>query len=282
MARLPYCEKCGGEIEEDARFCPHCGAPVGETSVTYRRPPRRAWAIGRILAVFFGGVIILASFGLLAGGGAIMWAHCAFSNPNGFLISREVGLQVDSYAMVLRGADFDVNVPDYFWAPKPGRFVTVKLVGRSNDPSKEIFMGIARDEDARGYLDGVEYDEVVDSRWSYSPWRDTQPRIEFEAHQGGAPSGPPTIHSFWAEHATGSGTQTLKWESDLASFLTDVGNLWVVTMNADGSAGVDLTIQFGAKVPILRTVGGMLLAGGFTALAVGGLIIYLGAYRPRS
>jgi uncharacterized membrane protein YvbJ len=27
--RLPYCAKCGTELQEDANFCPKCGAPVG-------------------------------------------------------------------------------------------------------------------------------------------------------------------------------------------------------------------------------------------------------------
>jgi hypothetical protein len=50
-------------------------------------------------------------------------------------------------------------------------------------------------------------------------------------------------------------------------------------MNADGSAGVDVGVSFGARVPILRTVRSILLAGGFIALAIGGLVIYLGAIR---
>ena len=26
---MPYCSKCGAEMEKDAQFCPKCGAPAG-------------------------------------------------------------------------------------------------------------------------------------------------------------------------------------------------------------------------------------------------------------
>ena len=43
---MPYCRKCGAQLDEDARFCRNCGAPVQEAPVTqsppeYRTPPQR-------------------------------------------------------------------------------------------------------------------------------------------------------------------------------------------------------------------------------------------------
>jgi hypothetical protein len=70
----------------------------------------------------------------------------------------------------------------------------------------------------------------------------------------------------------GSGPQTLDWEAE--------GGEWsVVVMNADGSAGVDAELSFGAHVPHLTWIGiGAGIAGGLlVVLAVG--LIYLGA-RP--
>ena len=52
-------------------------------------------------------------------------------------------------------------------------------------------------------------------------------------------------------------------------------------MNADGSADVDLDMRLGAKIPILRTVGNALIAGGLFALALGGFIIYYWVIRRR-
>jgi hypothetical protein len=37
---LPYCEKCGGEIGEDEKYCPRCGEPLKPEVRVRRRPPR--------------------------------------------------------------------------------------------------------------------------------------------------------------------------------------------------------------------------------------------------
>jgi len=55
----------------------------------------------------------------------------------------------------------------------------------------------------------------------------------------------------------------------------------IVVMNADGSQGVDVEVQLGAKVPGLAGLGNLLLAGGTLGVLVGGLVIYLGAVRNR-
>ena len=30
---MPFCEKCGAKMEEEAKFCPSCGAGVKRTAV---------------------------------------------------------------------------------------------------------------------------------------------------------------------------------------------------------------------------------------------------------
>ena len=229
--------------------------------------------MGRIIALLFGGIIIVASVGLLAGGVAIGFIESNFGDPEGFMVSREVGFTTGTHALVSSGVDvyMDVRLP-LFLSTEPGDFVTIKLEGASNDPTKEVFIGIAREADASGYLSGVGYDEVSDVSWSFDPWREAQPRVSYSTHPGGLPSNAPASMTFWEASATGPGAQTLEWEPE-------TGRFWVVVMNADGSAGVDVGVSFGARVPILRTVRSMLLAGGFIALAIGGLIIYLGAIR---
>ncbi len=272
---MPYCEKCGNEIDEETTFCPKCGANVKSPDVAYRRLRSSEQNVTTILAVFFGGIIIIASLGILAGGGTVMWAQSIFSDADGFLISREVKLQVDSHAIVGQGVDIDidVNTPSYVRQPELGDFVTLKLVGTSNDPSKPVFIGIAQEGAASAYLSGVEYDEVVDLDWPYDRvWQ--QPTVSYDAHHGGAPSQAPATETLWEASITGSGTQTLEWAPE-------EGNFWFVVMNADGSSDVDVNMQIGAKIPFLKYIGGMLFAGGFISLVVGSLIIYLGAIRSR-
>jgi len=273
---LPYCEKCGNEIDEEATFCPNCGANIKSPDIAYRRPRSSERNITTLLAIFFGGIIIIASLGILAGGGMVMWVQNAFSDSEGFLISGEVELQVDSYAMVGQGVDLDIDVNTPFYVRKPnlGDFVTLKLVGTSNDPSKPVFIGIAQEGAASEYFSDVEYDEVVDLTWPYDQAWEHQPTVEYDTHPGGAPSQAPATETFWEASITGPGTQTLEWEPE-------VGNFWFVVMNADGSSGVDVDMQMGAKVPFLRYIGNMLFAGGFISLVVGSLIIYIGAIRPR-
>jgi len=273
---VPYCEKCGKEIDEDAAFCIHCGAPVEARGVVYRRPRSPGWNAVSILAVVFGGLLILVSFGLLVGGGAIIWVQSTFSDSEGFLMSRETRLQSDSHAMVLQEVNINIDVPSHVWTPKPSDLVTVKLVGRTNDPSKEMFMGVAQDTEASRYLSSVEYDQIsIDPSWNEKPWRGVSFSASYNNHPGGALSQPPTSMTLWDASASGSGAQTLNWEPSTGSF-------WVVVMNADGSSDVDIDMQLGVKIPILLAIGGGLLTGGFITLVVGGLIIYFGAYRPRN
>ncbi len=273
---MPYCEKCGNEIDEETTFCPKCGANVKAPDVAHRRPRSSGRNSTTILALFFGGIIIIASLGILAGGGMVTWVQSTFSDSDGFMISGEVELQVDSHALVGQGVDIDidVNTPFYVRQPEFGDFVTLKLVGSSNDPSKEVFIGIARERAASAYLSGVEYDEVVDLKWPYDRVWDRQPTVSYNTHHGGAPSQAPDRETFWEASVTGSGTQTLEWEPE-------EGNFWFVVMNADGSSDVDVDMQMGARIPFLSYIGNMLFAGGFISLVVGSLIIYLGAIRQR-
>jgi len=273
---MPYCKKCGKEIPEDATYCPECGSPVqapGERQ--YRRAPSIGWDIGRILALFIGFVIVATSFGLIVGGGTIMWANSRFTDAEGFLMSHEADFSVDSYALVQRGVNvnIDVSLPSSFWIPDPGDWVTVRLVAKSNDPSQEVFLGIASEADASSYLDDVMFDEITHFSWSYNPFRESQPDVSYSTSPGSAPSGPPIIHSFWEVQTSGSGTQTLEWEPA-------TGRYWIVAMNADGSAGVDIEAQLGARLPVLSSVGVGLMVGGLVLLFVGGIIFWRGLF-PR-
>jgi flagellar biogenesis protein FliO len=48
----------------------------------------------------------------------------------------------------------------------------------------------------------------------------------------------------------------------------ELGNFWIVGMNADGSMGVDIEVQMGARLPILQTIGGILLAVGLILVLI--------------
>ena len=104
------------------------------------------------------------------------------------------------------------------------------------------------------------------------PWGNDFPDYVYSHHSGGAPAGPPTIHSFWTASATGSGQETLTWG-------VEPGRYWVVVMNEDASQGVDVDLQIGAKVPILKNLGDVLLTVGVLVGLVGAAVIYYGAIK---
>jgi len=260
---MPYCPKCGKEHEEAARYCPSCGADLlGPVEPTYRRRRDPGWTLaaglGRGVAVFIAFILLIAGFGLAVGGFAVLSVHSNFVDSDGFLMSHPTDLTVYSYAIVQKAVNINTDLP--LWIPDPGDFVQLKIVATNNDPSKDVFIGIAGVSEASGYLSGTNYHEVDDFSWDYNPWRETPPRIVYHERSGGAPA-VPLIHSFWSAHVFGSGTQTLTWEPVLGSF-------WIVGMNADGSMGVDIEVRMGVRLPILRTIGGFLLVVGLILVLI--------------
>jgi hypothetical protein len=111
------------------------------------------------------------------------------------------------------------------------------------------------------YLQDVEYDEIID--FTIGP-----DRLTFHNRPGDSMPEPPTSQTFWAESVHGSEEQTLRWE-------LESGTWSLVLMNEDGSAGVDLSVIAGAKVPWLFSTAVGLLAGGVVGFAVGFVMIYL-------
>ena len=263
---MPYCPKCGKEYEDGARYCPSCGADLfGPVEPRYRR--RRdpaasvAAGLGRGVAAFIAFILLMTGFGLAVGGFAVLSVHSNFADSDGFIMSHPTDLTVDSYAIVQKAVNINIDTDFPVWIPNLGDFVQLKIVASSNNPSEEVFIGIAGVSDASGYLSGANYHEVDDFSWDYNPWRETPPRIVYHERSGGAPAGVPVVHSFWSAHVSGSGTQTLTWEPEL-------GNYWIVGMNADGSMGVDIEVKMGVRLPILRSIGGILLAVGLVLVLI--------------
>ena len=94
--------------------------------------------------------------------------------------------------------------------------------------------------------------------------------LEYRRHAGDSTPAPPTAQPFWKESVNGAGTQTLTWpvENGVWSF---------VVMNGDGSAGVDVDMTLGAKVPFVLGVGVGLLVAGILVLLAGSTMVYFGA-----
>jgi len=221
---------------------------------------------GKIVLLVFGVIVLLISFGLLAGGGALIWADATHVDSEGFITSEPIQIERDSYAVISGSIDIDEE------ALRALRIMGVitffEVEGRSNNPSKQIFIGVADESDVETYLNNVDYDEItsIDINWLSSD------EVTYTSHPGSSTPIAPTSQTFWTESSHGAGTQSLEWE-------TEVGRHSIVLMNDDGSSGVDLSVVFKAKIPSLVGWSIGFLVGGLVVLIAGGFMVYLAVRR---
>lgn len=225
----------------------------------------------RIVFLIVGSIVLLTAFGFLVGGGALLWLNTTVADDEGFLSIQSQPVETDSHAIIVKHVN--VHVAEWgWWRVSSTDVVTIRVRGFSNSPSKRIFLGIAKESDASTYLAGVAYDEITRLGVSGDPFRGFTFEVERTTHLGGAlPSGP-TSQTFWTASTHGSGTQTLYWSPEDGSY-------WIVLMNEDGSADVDVTVGVGVKVPVLSTIAASLLFLGILAVIIGGVLIYLSLRR---
>jgi predicted RND superfamily exporter protein len=205
--------------------------------------------------------ITLAVLGLLVGAAAITGALLTLDedrDSDGFFISDSHRLERSSFAITSEGVEVLVDAPGWV-ADRLTDPVDVRATGSSNDGS-DLFLGIGAADDVEAYLTGVAYDEVD--------------RIEFEGadidyvHHGGTASpGAPGAESFWVASVEGSGIQTLDWS-------IEQGEWAIVAMNADGSAGVDASLVFGARLSNFLWVAWGVFAFGVVSMIGGTILIF--------
>lgn len=216
-------------------------------------PPRR-WRAGRVIALVLGLLVLLAGLGLLAGGGALLWADQSKRTDDGYLFSPGTRLSSPGYALVSDRIDLAAGAG---WVPVSEALGTARL--RASGGGQDLFVGIAPADQASAYLGGVQR-TVVDELG-------TAPAATGQVEMPGtAPTGRPGARTFWVEQATGAGPQQVDW--------VPANGIWtVVVMNADGSAGVDADLRGGATVPALTGIAWGLLALGALVTLVGVLVV---------
>jgi hypothetical protein len=92
---------------------------------------------------------------------------------------------------------------------------------------------------------------------------------------GRAPELAPAQQGFWTVQSSGTGTRTLVWP-------VEEGSWTVVVMNADGSRGVDVRADVGAKAPALEWISLGLLAGGLVLLGGAVALLVFAVRRPAA
>ena len=217
---------------------------------------RAGGGAGRVILFVVGGLAALIAFALLVGGCAIVAVDQTQRDDDGFLMSPTEDFSTATYAIASESADIDVD--GAAWAVET--FLgTVRIRSESD---RSIFVGIAPEAYATGYLSSVEHVVVtgLDNEPRYSP------------RPGGPPMGLPEEQTFWVATATGAGEQALDWEPE-------DGNWTVVVMSADGTRGVAAELSIGAELDSVIWIGiGLLVAAGLLA-AGAALAITAGARR---
>jgi hypothetical protein len=224
-------------------------------------PLRRRSDAGRITAIIIGSILVLFSLGLLAGGGLALWADKTQRDAVGFLNASHT-YRTPTYALTVEGVDLRMGGAPR-WVMPSSVLGTVRIRVTPQRQGESVFVGIARSAGAARYLRGVRRAEIRN-------FGDTT-----VARTGGteAPGTPPRRQHIWAASRTGPGTQTILWRPRSGSWS-------VVVMNADGSKGVDIVANVGARVPSLIWIAiGLLIAGGLFLL--GGVALILFGIRER-
>jgi len=181
-------------------------------------------------------VLLFPGLGLLGGGGTLLWAH-GLNRSDGFVVSPQESFFSGGHALVSDRIELS---PALDWLPVPEILGTARLEV-TGIGARDVFVGVAREADARAYLDGVQR-TVVDGLGFDGPATDG------DQQPGGGPVRPPIDQDFWIAEASGGGTREVTWEP------AD-GDWMFVVMNADGSRLVNVEARIGAEFPSLGMIG---------------------------
>jgi hypothetical protein len=271
---MKYCKNCGNEIGAGIEYCPNCGYKTYEEDIIYRKQRTNGTTAVKILAILFGGLLILVGGSLIFAGTAVSGLNRGLIDNDGYIGIRGIDFNSYTQALVFKTMEIDSFADELegpgveYWGPKPGDFVKIKITLESNN-DKNLFIGITRDSNARNYLSNAQYTSVA--KFSLEDSNGRRPEITYETLGEKDIAIQPQDLDIWEVFQTGQEI-TLTWEPDY-------GDFWVIIMNTDLSKNVDIEAGIGARVPFLGYIGGGLMMGGLICFSLGAAIIYFGVIR---
>ena len=268
---MPECPNCGSQNRDEAVYCRSCGTKLHDRLYI---KPKESLGIVHIGLILLAVVMLITSFGLIMGGTSLRTIQSLLVDEDGFMVSDPVEIDITGYALVLEDFEFEIDPVAWRWFQNRGGLLTFKIVTESKDPNKEIFVGIAREQDVRTYLDDVEYQQIQDTNFDLEDYDLILQDTDFELHPGGPPSATPLVHSYWLVQSSKSELQEITWDPQ-------AGNYYVVIMNSDASEGIKTNVQVGVKLPFFSSLGNILLTVGLFIGAIGVLLVYFTLKRNR-
>jgi Domain of unknown function (DUF4389) len=204
------------------------------------RPPRRS-----VPLIVLGSIVGLIGLALLASGGGLLWGNQTQRDSAGYFTGSAHRVATESFAVTHAGVDLG-HLPDFL---DNGKLVRISIDAKS-ETGRPLFVGVARERDARAYLANVAHSNLRD----YNVATEDE---KYDSVGGTARPVPPASQHIWVASTTGS--EPLKWSPREGSWS-------VVLMNADGSKGVAADVKLGAKVDYLGWLTAALLV--FAALLI--------------
>jgi Domain of unknown function (DUF4389) len=219
----------------------------------------------KIIAIIIGAIVALVGIGSLLAGGALSWANATQRDSQGYFSTPKQRFRSPTSAITSDRIDFRTDPGPSEWFVTNDNIARLRIRAKNEGPT---FIGIGREADVERYLSGVAHDEVTSVK--YGPFS-----AKYRNSPGTRQPQAPTTESFWVAKAVGEGTQTLQW--------TPTEGTWaVVIMNANATAGVNTDVSFGLRVSIIGWIIGALITFGLVTLAIGTILILLGARRSTS
>jgi hypothetical protein len=216
---------------------------------------------GRMVMLVLGTLAALLGLGLLAGAAGVGWLNFQ-QRDEGYFTTQSHRFDAASSAITTAGLDVMVSgrLPDVIPSETAG---SILLRGAAASPGKGIFIGIAPQQDAGRFLEGVKRSEIREL--NLRPFR-----VDYTEVPGTRTPARPRAQNFWVASAEGTGTQELKW-----NILP--GSWTVVVMNADATAPVSVDLQAGVRSDLLWPLFLWLLIAGIVLLVIGVPLIVAGA-----
>ncbi|MDA0165147.1 hypothetical protein OM076_33065 [Solirubrobacter ginsenosidimutans] len=212
---------------------------------------------GRLALVIIGALVATASLAILAGAIVLHWAN-GKSDAGGFFNTAYVRIAAGTYAVTSENVQIDEGFLDVVGADR------LRLRVRSNT-NRPVFVGVARPAQVSAYLGDAGRAVLQDVE--FAPFNPTY----LTSGSSDASPAPPTKEDFWLAQVTGTGTQTVDWDSS--------GRWEVVLMNADAARGIDASVSAGAQAKLVGRLAWIVSVAGLVVLAFGVLLLALGLRR---
>jgi len=223
---------------------------------------------GIILVVLSAIMVIFSIFLVTIGSGS--------SDSEGYRWSSSTDMITDSHAGVVAGLEVtpEEYVPPFLrWMidPEDLTIIRIRVVGPPSE--KELFVGMVEHNDAMTYFDRVRFHIAKNWDWNVSPWKVSLNIGEMILFNGTVEPQAPKEANVWVASGWGEERAVLEW-------IPQNGTYWVAIMNADGSTGIEGTVDFGARFPVLGKMFARFMVIGVLLAIVGAVIIYFGYMKP--